>query len=120
MGRIDYPGCAQTEPRVRNWGGSRNSECGQSARSPASHVFNGHLVAAVDAERTTGGKTVESTGGRSASVFFVRTPGSWNQPMLASEYGIPLSAIGVVSDYVQWTIPSYTDGEIKFQASLGK
>ena len=48
-----------------------------------------------------------STADRRAGVLFLWRRRSQDQPMPASERGLPFSTDGLVDEYAQWTVPSY-------------
>ena len=57
--------------------------------------------------------------GHGAGVLFLRRRRSQDQPVHASECGLPFSTSGLVGEYGQWTVPSYTN-EQKISGSAGK
>ena len=60
-----------------------------------------------------------STDGHGAGVPFLRRRRSQDQPVPASECGLPVSTGGLVGEYEQWTVPSYTN-EQNISGSAGK
>ena len=60
-----------------------------------------------------------STDGHGAGVLFLRRRRSQDQLVPASECGLPFSTGGLVGEYGQWTVPSYTN-EQNINGSAGK
>ena len=71
-------------------------------------------------QSTQGGDSEgRSTAGRGAGVLFLWRRRSQDQPMPASERGLPFSTDGLVDEYGQWTVPSYKN-EPEISGGAGK
>ena len=53
-------------------------------------------------------------------MFFVWTPGTWDQPIFMSEHFLSISATGVVGECLYWPISGHTDGGDWIRVPSGK